>query len=600
MVYRAPVESIIFTLKHAAGFAGARAEGIYDIGDDLLEAILGEAGRFASEVLAPLDQVGDRFGTRFADGAVTTAPGWKEAYRAWAGGGWNGVAAPTEWGGQGLPRVINAACLEMWHGAAMAFGIGPLLTMAAVDALAAHGSDQLKSTYLPKLVSGEWTGTMQLTEPQAGSDVGALRTRAEPAGNGTYRISGTKIFITYGEHDLTDNIIHFVLARLPRAPPGTRGLSLFLVPKFLPAAEGGLGARNDLRAHSVEHKMGIHASPTCTMMYGDHGGAVGWLVGQENHGMACMFTMMNEARLAIGLQGVGIAESATQRAIAYARERRQGRLPGMAADASVPIIEHIDVRRMLLTMRALTGAARAICYATAVALDRAERAADEAARDAAAARAALLTPVAKAFSTDIGTEVASLGVQVHGGMGFIEETGAAQHYRDARIGQIYEGTNGIQAIDLVTRKVPFAGGTVLKDYLGELRRTVATVQSENDPVFGRTGDRLAEATDSLSAASDWLLATLPASPDAALANATTYLRLFALAAGGCMLAEEALASRRDAGNGAPHDAQNRVDSRIALARFFAENMAAQVPGLARLVTEGSDAVLAATPGLDVA
>jgi acyl-CoA dehydrogenase len=598
MAYRAPVESIVFTLTHAAGFAKARADGIYDIGDDLIEAILGEAGRFAGEVLAPLDKVGDQFGTRFADGAVTTAPGWKEAYRAWAQGGWNGVAAPTEWGGQGLPRAMNAACLEMWNGAAMAFGIGPLLTMAAVDALAVHGGDQLKHAYLPKLVSGEWMGTMQLTEPQAGSDVGALRTRAEPVGDGTYRITGTKIFITYGEHDLTDNIIHFVLARLPGAPPGTGGVSLFLVPKFLPSPDGtigALGARNDVRAHSVEHKMGLHGSPTCTMMYGDHGGAVGWLVGEENRGMACMFTMMNEARLAVGLQGVAVAEAATQQAIAYARERRQGRHPGMAAGVSVPIIEHVDVRRMLLTMRALTAAARAICYTTAVALDRAEHAPDEAARSAAAARAALLTPVAKAFSTDIGTEVASLGVQVHGGMGFIEETGAAQHYRDARIGQIYEGTNGIQAIDLVTRKVPLAGGAVLRDYLAELRRTVAAVSAANDPAFGRTGERLAEAADSLSDASDWLLATLRASSEAGLANAPAYLRLFASVAGGCMLAEEALASRRVAGNGA----QEGAEGRVALARFFAEAIVAQAPSLARLVTEGSDAVLAATSGLDM-
>ena len=343
---------------------------------------------------------------------------------------------------------------------------------------------------------------MQLTEPQAGSDVGALRTRAERAADGTYRITGSKIFITYGEHDLTDNIIHFVLARLPDAPPGTKGISLFLVPKFFVNDDGSIGARNDARCHSVEHKLGIHGSPTCTMVYGDKGGAIGWLVGEENRGLNCMFTMMNNARLAVGLQGVGIAERATQQAYAYASERKQGRA---GANASAPIIAHPDVRRMLLTMRALTRAARAICYATGAAIDRAHRGKDDAARKAGDQRASLLTPVAKAFSTDIGTEVASLGVQVHGGMGFIEETGAAQHYRDARIAPIYEGTNGIQAIDLVTRKLPMTGGAVVRGYLDELRRTVAAVKATNDPAFGATGARLGEAVDSLDRATTWLL-----------------------------------------------------------------------------------------------
>jgi acyl-CoA dehydrogenase len=420
MAYRAPVEDIIFSLKHAAGLAKARADGLYqDLGDDDLDVVLGEAGRFASQVLAPLNAAGDRYGTPFRDGEVTMPPGWKEAYRDWAAAGWNGVAAPTEWGGQGLPRAVNAACIEMWNSAAMAFGLGPFLTMAGVDSLAAFGAEDLKKTYLPKLVSGEWMGTMELTEPQAGSDVGALRTRAERANDGSYRITGSKIFITYGEHDLTDNIIHFVLARIAGAPEGTRGLSLFLIPKFLVGPDGRLGARNDLRAARIEHKLGLHASPTCHMIYGDHGGCVGYLIGEENRGMAAMFTMMNEARLAVGLQGVAIAEAATQQAIVYARERRQGRSPGMAPAESVPIIAHVDVRRMLLTMRALTRAARAICLATAVALDRSHLAGDAAARKAAHERAALLTPVAKAFSTDIGVEVASLGVQVHGGMGFI-------------------------------------------------------------------------------------------------------------------------------------------------------------------------------------
>src|SRR5437016_5740777 len=505
MTYRAPVGDIAFTLKHAAGLKRALDEGLYgDLTEDLVDAVLEEAGKFATDVIAPLNRVGDVHGTPLANGAVKMPPGWKEAYAAWTAAGWNGLAASTDWGGQGLPHLINAACLEMWHAAAMAFGLGPLLTMGAAEALAAHGAEALKQTYLPKLVSGEWMGTMQLTEPQAGSDLSALRTKAERCQDGTYRITGQKIFITYGEHDLTDNIVHFVLARLPDAPPGTRGISLFLVPKYLVNPDGTLGAKNDVRCHSVEHKLGIHGSPTCTMVYGDDGGAIGFLVGEENRGLACMFTMMNNARLGVVLEGGAGVERATQQALAYARERRQGRAVG-ASGSSSPIIAHADVRRMLLTMRALTRAARAICYATAAATDRAHGAADQAARLAAGERASLLTPVAKAFSTDIGIEVASLGIQVHGGMGYVEETGAAQHLRDARIATIYEGTNGIQSIDLVTRKLPLSGGAAVKAYLDELRGTVAAVRAVNDPAFGATGMRLAEAIDSLERATAWLL-----------------------------------------------------------------------------------------------
>jgi alkylation response protein AidB-like acyl-CoA dehydrogenase len=545
---------------------------------------LSEAGRFASDVLAPLNTIGDRHGTPIRDGVVTTPPGWRQAYRDWAAAGWNALAAPAQWGGQELPQAINAACLEMWNSASMAFGIGPVLTMAGVDALIHHGSDALKRIYLPKLVSGEWMGTMQLTEPQAGSDVGALRSKAERAPDGTYRITGQKIFITYGEHDFTDNIVHLMLARLPDAPAGTRGISLFLVPKFAVNPDGSLGARNDVRAHSVEHKLGIHGSPTCTMVYGDQGGATGFLIGEENRGMACMFTMMNQARLAVGLQGVAIAERATQQALAYARDRRQGRAAGAG---SSPIIAHPDVKRMLLTMRALTRAARAICYATAVALDRARLSADPAARQAAHERASLLTPAAKAFATDVGCEVASLGLQVHGGMGYVEETGAAQHFRDARITPIYEGTNGIQAIDLVTRKLPLAGGVAIKAYLDELRRTVAAIDANNDPAFGWTGMRLGEAIDSLERATAWLQAR--PGQDAALAGATPYLRLFATAAGGTLLAEEALAATRmPAADPA---------ARIAIARFFAENIAVQARGLERAVIEGADSVTGADAAL---
>ncbi|MFL5045806.1 MAG: acyl-CoA dehydrogenase [Xanthobacteraceae bacterium] len=581
MTYRAPVAEIAFTLKHAAGLERAIAEGLYgDLTEDVVDAVLEEAGRFATEVIAPLNTVGDRHGAPLTNGTISMPPGWREAYRDWAAAGWNGLAAPAEWGGQGLPHAINAACIEMWNSASMAFGIGPVLTMAGIEALAGHGSDELKRTYLPKLVSGEWMGTMQLTEPQAGSDVGALRTKAERAGDGTYRLTGQKIFITYGEHDLTDNIVHFVLARLPDAPPGTRGISLFLVPKFLVAADGTLGAPNDVRCHSIEHKLGIHASPTCTMVYGDRGGATAYLIGDENRGMNCMFTMMNNARLAVGLQGVGIAERATQQALAYARERRQGRAG--AAGGQSPIIAHVDVRRMLMTMRALTGAARAISYATATAIDLANRGENDKARRAGHERASLLTPVAKGFSTDIGIEVASLGVQVHGGMGYIEETGAAQHYRDARIAAIYEGTNGIQAIDLVTRKLPLSDGAAVKGYVDEMREAVVAVSAVNDPAFGATAARLAEAIESLDRTTAWLLGKLETAPDAALAGATPYLRLFAYAAGGAMLANEALAAIRASGADPA--------ARIALARFFAENLAVQAGALERTVIDGADSI----------
>ena len=579
MPYRAPVADIAFALKHAAGLKAALAEGLYgDFDEETVDSVLVEAGRFATDVIAPLNRVGDKHGTPFKDGAVTTPPGWKQAYTAWAAAGWNGVAAPAEFGGQDLPHAVNAACIEMWNSGSMAFGIGPALTMAAIDALAAYGSDNLKQRYLGRLISGEWMGTMQLTEPQAGSDVGALRTRATHAPDGSYRITGSKIFITYGEHDLTSNIIHFVLARLPDAPPGTKGVSLFLVPKVMLNEDGTLGKRNDVRAHSVEHKLGIHGSPTCTMIYGDQGGAIGYLIGEEHKGMLCMFTMMNRTRLAVGLQGVAIAELATQQALSYARERKQG--------AGGAIIAYPDVKRMLLTMRALTGAARAICYATAVAIDRSQRGKTEAARKAGHERASLLTPVAKAFSTDIGIEVASLGVQVHGGMGYIEETGAAQHYRDARIASIYEGTNGIQAIDLVTRKVPLAGGNTVRLYLGELRETVKAVQASNAPAFGETATRLGEAIDSLERTTQWLLSQKTS--DTTLAGATPYLRMFGHAAGGCMLADQALAALRESGD---------APSRIALARFFAENIAVQAPGLERSVTEGAESITGAEAAL---
>jgi acyl-CoA dehydrogenase len=585
VTYRAPLADVVFTLRHAAHFDSLRQAGAFsDLGDDDIDAILSEAGRFAAEILAPLNRVGDTVGAQIKDGVVTTAPGWKEAYAGWCAGGWNGLALPEQWGGQGLPRTLGAICTEFWNSACMAYSLAPLLSMSAVYALVAHGSDDLKRRYLPKLVTGEWMATMQLTEPQAGSDVGALRTKAERAGDGTYRITGQKIFITYGEHDLTDNIIHIVLARLPDAPPGTRGISLFLVPKFLINADGSLGPRNDLRAHAIEHKLGIHGSPTCTMIFGDDGGATGYLIGEENRGMACMFTMMNNARLAVGVQGVALAERATQQAFAFAQERKQGHAIG--AKEISPIAAHPDVKRMLATMRSLTAAARAICYSTAVALDLAENAKDETVRKTAADRAAVLTPIAKAFASDIGTEVTSLGVQIHGGMGFIEETGAAQYYRDVRITQIYEGTNGIQAIDLVTRKLPLAGGAAVQSMITDMRGTVAKLKAANDPAFGAAPRQLDDAVESLNIATSWLMSRLEKEPDAVLAGATPYLRLFGTALGGCKLADMALAAMRSAAgdDAAPH---------IAQTRFFAANMAALGGGIASAVMDGADSFDAA-------
>jgi alkylation response protein AidB-like acyl-CoA dehydrogenase len=593
MTYQAPVDDILHSLKTAAGFDDLVARGLLDgVDEDTIRAVLAEAGKFGAEVLDPLSAPGDRAGSKLVDGKVVTPTGWKEAYQQFAAGGWGSLAAPEEWGGQNLPQIIATAAGEVWNASNLAFGLCPLLTFGAIDALEAQGSDALKALYLPKMVSGEWTGTMNLTEPHAGSDLGVLTTRAVKQADGSYLLFGTKIFITYGDHEMTDNIVHLVLARLPDAPPGTRGISLFLVPKYLVNKDGSLGARNDVICAGVEHKLGIHASPTCVMKYGEKDGAIGYLVGEENRGLNVMFIMMNAARLAVGTQGVAVAERATQLATAYAKERRQGRAVTSKGDGMAPIIEHADIRRSLLTMKALTQAARAICLVTAKETDVARRAKNPAERAAAQARVALLTPVAKAFSTDIGCEVASIGVQVHGGMGFIEETGAAQIYRDARILPIYEGTNGIQAIDLVTRKLPLEGGKVLEGYIVELGATVAEVRASNRPEFGRMGERLGEAVVALAEASRWLGGALRSNPDAALAGASPYLRLFGLAAGGIYLAKGALAAARA---GAANGQGEAAAQAIAIARFFAENLVTAAPGLKETVVAGADATLALTP-----
>ncbi len=495
--YAAPLKDMMFTLRHIADLDGlAGLAGLETADADLVAQVLGEGARLAGEVLAPLNRSGDQEGAVLENGVVRSPKGFDTAYRAFAEGGWNGATAEPEHGGMGLPWLVGVAAMELWNGANMGFAVGPLLTQGAIEALQSHGTLAQRALYLPKLNSGEWSGTMNLTEPQAGSDVGALSSRAEPAGDGTWRITGQKIFITYGDHELAENIVHMVLARTPDAPPGTRGLSLFIVPKYLPDENGAPGRRNDLRATGLERKLGIHASPTCTMSYGDDGGAVAFLLGEENKGMACMFTMMNTARLAIGVQGLGIGERAYQQALAYALLRRQGRALGASEPGASAIIAHADVRRMLMTMKALVEATRAVCYVTGETVDRARRAESEAAREAARGRLEVLTPIAKAWSSDVGCQVTSLNIQVHGGMGFVEETGAAQHYRDARIAPIYEGTNGIQAMDLVMRKLTLDGGRPVADLMAAMAGTAAGV-GELDGFEMHLGNERAGSVDDL-------------------------------------------------------------------------------------------------------
>ncbi len=583
-MYKAPVADIVHTIVNVTGMGRDLDEGKFgDFSADLLEAILEEAGRLAGDEIEPVAVAAEKIGAKFSNGQVTMPAGWKEAWQSFVDGGWNSVAAPEAYGGQGLPLTASMAALEIWNSCSLAFGLCPTLTMGAVEALNAHASEELKQLYLPKMISGEWTGTMNLTEPQAGSDLGGMRTRAERNADGSFRIFGQKIYITFGEHDLSGNIIHLVLARISDAPAGTRGISLFVVPKFLPDADGNPGKRNDAFCASIEHKLGIHASPTCVMIFGDgkaegaEPGAIGWLVGEENRGLNAMFTMMNNARLAVGMQGVSVAEGATQKAISFARDRRQGRAVGSKDAAMSPIIEHPDVQRMLMSMKAQTQAARAISYACAHAIDKSHAENGDAA-SFWADRASFLTPLAKAFSTDVGMEVASLGVQVHGGMGFIEETGAARFMRDARIAPIYEGTNGIQAIDLVMRKLPLGKGGHAAEYIKELRGIAEDVRKSNRPEYGTTADRLDRALDDAMAATDFLqLKIAQGEANHALAGATPYLRLISLAAGGAYLAKGALAGNDPA--------------RMALCRFFAENMLAETAPLNDKVITGADSLL---------
>ena len=588
-MYTAPLKEMRFALDLAGLDKVADLPGCEEATPDLVDAVLAEAGKLAAEVLAPLNHIGDKEGSRLENGVVYTPKGFRDAYRAFVDGGWNSVPFDPAHGGQGLPTLIHTTLGEMWSSANFSFALCPLLTFGAVEAINVHGSAAQKALYLPKMISGEWTGTMNLTEPQAGSDLALIRTRAEREGD-HYRITGQKIFITYGDHDWTDNIIHLVLARLPDAPLGTRGISLFIVPKILVKPDGSLDGRNDLRCVSLEHKLGIKASPTAVMAYGDNGGAIGYLVGEENRGLAYMFTMMNHARLGVGLEGVAIAERAYQQAREYARQRVQSR--DIAGDNPNPItiIHHPDVRRMLLAMRCQTEAARALSYYAAALLDIAKRHPDAAERDATQRLVDLLIPVCKAWSTDLGVEIASLGIQIHGGMGYIEETGAAQHYRDARIAPIYEGTNGIQANDLMGRKLGRDGGETARKFIFRMREADGVLAAAKREELAALRAPLRTGLDTLDRATAWMVETMGKDIRRAAAGAADYLRLFGTVAGGWLMTRAALeaASRLDQGQGDPAFYRAKLLS----ARFYADTVLARAPGSLQPIMHTGDTVMA--------
>jgi alkylation response protein AidB-like acyl-CoA dehydrogenase len=575
MPYAAPLADMRLVLDTVGGLNAEAAE--------LAGPVLEEAARFAAAELDPLNQPGDRTGSVLENGIVRTPPGFREAYRQYVEGGWMGLAVAPEHGGQGLPTALSTPVVEMLNAACMGWALCPLLSAGAIDMLAAHGTEEQKRLYLQKLVSGEWTGTMNLTEPQAGSDLGALRSRAVPRKDARwgehYRITGQKIFITYGDHDLTDNIIHMVLARTPDAPPGSRGISLFLVPKFLPDAEGRPGERNDLRPLRLEEKLGIHASPTCVMSYGEGDGAIGWRIGEENRGLEAMFTMMNSERLGVGVQGVAIAERAYQQARDYARTRVQGQPVDMPLQtgSTPPIIHHPDVRRMLLSMRAATEAMRALAYFAAAAIDASRGTDDGEAQFRAQRRADLLIPVVKAWCTDLGVEIASTGIQVHGGMGYIEETGAAQYLRDARIAPIYEGTNGIQANDLVGRKLGRDQGETARELIAEMRASVAELDARE---LSALRQPLTDGIDALDRATAYLVS---AGPAVAAAGSVPYLQLFGTVAGGWLMARVAATALR-------HPATGLTAAKLATARFYAEHFLARAPGYLPAIAGGATVV----------
>ncbi len=590
--YTAPIADMRFVMTELAGL-GAIAElpGLEEATPDLVDAVLKEAGKFAGNVLAPLNRAGDLDGARLENGVVRTTPGWSEAYQAFVEAGWNGLVFDPEWGGQGLPWLVNAAVQEMWHASNMSFGLCPMLTQGAIEAILFHGSDEQKQLYLPKLVPGEWTGSMCLTEPQAGSDLSAVKSRAVSAGD-HYRISGQKIFITYGDHDLTPNIVHLVLARTPDAPPGVKGISLFIVPKYLPDADGAPGIANDVRCVSLEHKLGIHGSPTAVLAFGDADGAIGWLVGEENRGLEYMFTMMNMARLSVGLEGVAIAERAYQQALAFALDRVQGRVPGARSDQRAPIFHHLDVRRMLMSMKARIEAMRAVAYGCAAALDQAHRHPDPAQRRRQHALVELLTPIVKGWSTEWGIQIASTGVQVHGGMGYVEETGAAQHYRDARIATIYEGTTGIQATDFVGRKILRDGGVTIRRVIEAMQALDAPLAAQAAESFPALRSGLAEAVSELETAVTWLLEVGKRDPSLPLAAAVPFLELAGTVLGGFELVRAALRAQTMLAEGTGDPVF--LAAKINTARFYVASVLPNAAALTRSVVEGA-AVTAALP-----
>ncbi len=588
--YSAPLRDMRFVMTELAGLAEVeQLPGCEEISDDLVDAILDEAAKFAGSVLAPLNWTGDQEGAKWHDGAVTTAPGWKEAYSQFAEAGWPGIACDPDFGGQGLPKLLSTAVMEMWKSANMAFSLCPMLTAGAIEALMLRGSDEQKAMYLPKMVSGQWTGTMNLTEPQAGSDLAAVRAKAEPQGDGTYRIFGQKIFITYGEHDLTDNIIHLVLARLPDAPEGVKGISLFVVPKFMVNADGSLGERNDVHCVSIEHKLGIHASPTCVLAFGDNGGAIGTLIGEPNRGLEYMFIMMNEARFAVGMEGLALSERSYQHALQYAKDRVQGTDAGVRGGPKVSIIHHADVRRMLLSMKSQTEAMRALAYVVGAAIDKAHRHPDAAERERAQGFVDLMIPVVKGWSTENSIEVTSTGVQVHGGMGFIEETGAAQHFRDARITTIYEGTTAIQANDLLGRKIYRDKGATISAVLEQMKAVAGEARASGDAALSAIANSLDQGVKALEDAVAYILATYGDDVKAASVGSVPFLKLLGIVSGGWQMARAALVSRTRLAEGSG-DA-SFYEGKIVTARFYADHVMSAASGLAYAVVNGAAGAL---------
>ena len=601
MPYKAPLEDMLFNIRYIAGIdAIAGLPGFEDAGYDTAQSVLQECAKFNEAVLAPLNWEGDKNPSSLQNGVVTTTPGFKEAFRQYAEGGWQGLQHPTDFGGQGLPKTIGAACGEMLNSANMSFALCPLLSDGAIEALLTAGSDALKSVYLEKLVSGQWTGTMNLTEPQAGSDLALVRTRAEPQPDGTYKVFGTKIYITYGEHDMAENIVHLVLARVVGAPEGVKGISLFVVPKFLVGQDGALGARNDAHCVSIEHKLGIKASPTAVLQFGDHGGAVGYLVGQENRGLEYMFIMMNAARYAVGVQGIAIAERAYQHAVAYAKDRVQSRPVDGSMNTSAPIIHHPDVRRMLMTMRAYTEGCRAMASVAAAAYDAAHHHPDAEVRKQNAAFYEFMVPLVKGYSTEMSLEVTSLGVQVHGGMGFIEETGAAQYYRDARILTIYEGTTAIQANDLVGRKTARDGGQVAKAIAAQVEQTEAALAASGSDAARAVLRRLSAARQAFVDVVGFVaggLAKAPdgstkAAPNAVFAGSVPYLMLAGNLMAGWQLARSLLVAEELLGGAGAGEDKAFLAAKITTARFYADHILAKAPGVRDSIVEGAESVTA--------